>query len=44
MAAKALFALLEVVSGRPRTLSKLTVLEVIARVPYQAWVTSPLQP
>jgi len=37
MAAKALFVLLDVVYGRPRTLSKFKVLEVIARVPYQAW-------
>jgi ubiquinol oxidase len=37
VAAKALFALLDVVYGRPRTLSKFKVLEVIARVPYQAW-------
>jgi ubiquinol oxidase len=37
VAARALFALLDVVYGRPRTLSKFKVLEVIARVPYQAW-------
>jgi hypothetical protein len=36
-AARALFLLLDVVYGRPRTLSKFKVLEVIARVPYQAW-------
>jgi len=29
--------LLDVVYGRPRSLSKFKVLEVIARVPYQAW-------
>jgi ubiquinol oxidase len=37
VAARALFLLLDVVYGRPRTLSKFKVLEVIARVPYQAW-------
>ena len=37
LAAKALFALLDVVYGRPRTLSKFKVLELVARVPYQAW-------
>jgi ubiquinol oxidase len=37
VAARALFTLLDVVYGRPRTLSKFKVLEVIARVPYQAW-------
>jgi len=36
-AARALFTLLDVVYGRPRSLSKFKVLEVIARVPYQAW-------
>lgn len=36
-AAQALFVLLDVVYGRPRSLSKFKVLEVIARVPYQAW-------
>jgi hypothetical protein len=36
-AARALFMLLDVVYGRPRSLSKFKVLEVIARVPYQAW-------
>jgi ubiquinol oxidase len=36
-AARALFVLLDVVYGRPRSLSKFKVLEVIARVPYQAW-------
>jgi ubiquinol oxidase len=37
LSARALFALLDVVYGRPRTLSKFKVLEVVARVPYQAW-------
>ena len=37
VAARGLFLLLDVVYGRPRTLSKFKVLEVIARVPYQAW-------
>lgn len=37
VAARALFLLLDVVYGKPRTLSKFKVLEVIARVPYQAW-------
>ena len=37
VAARALFVLLDVVYGRTRTLSKFKVLEVIARVPYQAW-------
>ncbi len=36
-AARALFVLLDVVYGTPRSLSKFKVLEVIARVPYQAW-------
>jgi ubiquinol oxidase len=35
--ARLLFALLDVFYGRERTLSKFKVLEVIARVPYQAW-------
>ncbi|MDQ4070015.1 MAG: hypothetical protein M3203_11175, partial [Actinomycetota bacterium] len=37
LAARALFVLLDVVYGKPRSLSKFKVLEVIARVPYQAW-------
>ncbi len=37
VAARALFLLLDAVYGRPRTLSKFKVLEVVARVPYQAW-------
>jgi ubiquinol oxidase len=36
-AARALFALLDLFYGRERTLSKFKVLEVVARVPYQAW-------
>jgi hypothetical protein len=32
-----LFALLDVVYGRTRTLSKFKVLELVARVPYQSW-------
>lgn len=35
--ARALFGGMDLVYGRKRTLSKFTVLEVIARVPYQAW-------
>jgi hypothetical protein len=35
--ARVLFSLLDVVYGKPRTLSKFKVLEVVARVPYQAW-------
>lgn len=35
--ARALFSLLDLVYGRPRTLSKFKVLELIARVPYQVW-------
>jgi hypothetical protein len=35
--ARALFFTLDLFYGRPRTLSKFKVLEVIARVPYQAW-------
>src|SRR5688572_18387795 len=35
--ARALFVTLDLFYGRPRTLSKFKVLEVIARVPYQAW-------
>ncbi len=37
LAARALFALLDAVYGGPRTLSKFKVLELVARVPYQAW-------
>ena len=35
--ARLLFLTMDVVYGRKRTLSKFKVLEVIARVPYQAW-------
>jgi ubiquinol oxidase len=37
LAARALFRSMDVFYGRTRTLSKFKVLEVIARVPYQAW-------
>jgi ubiquinol oxidase len=37
IAAAALFAAMDVIYGRQRTYSKFRVLEVIARVPYQAW-------
>jgi hypothetical protein len=37
LAARALFEIMDVVYGRERTLSKFKVLEVVARVPYQAW-------
>jgi ubiquinol oxidase len=36
-AARILFILLDVVYGKPLTLSKFKVLELIARVPYMAW-------
>ncbi len=35
--ARVLFGGMDLVYGRPRTLSKFKVLELIARVPYQAW-------
>jgi ubiquinol oxidase len=35
--ASLLFAALDAVYGKPRTLSKFKVLELVARVPYQAW-------
>lgn len=35
--ARGLFVLLDLVYGKRRTLSKFKVLEVVARVPYQAW-------
>src|SRR5689334_6105048 len=35
--AKALFSIMDTVYGRERTLEKLRVLELVARVPYQAW-------
>jgi hypothetical protein len=37
LAARALFALMDLVYGTTRTLSKFKVLELIARVPYQTW-------
>src|SRR5947208_7304424 len=37
VAARLLFALLDAVYGRARTLSKFKVLELVARVPYQSW-------
>jgi ubiquinol oxidase len=37
VAARGLFLLLDLIYGRARTLSKFKVLEVVARVPYQAW-------
>ena len=37
LAARALFIGLDAFYGRPRTLEKFRVLELIARVPYQAW-------
>ena len=37
LTARILFATLDVLYGRRRTLSKFKVLELIARVPYQAW-------
>src|SRR5581483_4834669 len=36
-AARALFLVMDTIYGRPRSLSKFKVLEVVARVPYQAW-------
>jgi ubiquinol oxidase len=35
--ARVLFASMDAVYGKPRTLDKFRVLEVVARVPYQAW-------
>ncbi len=37
LGAKLLFAVLNLVYGQPRTLSKFKVIELVARVPYQAW-------
>jgi len=37
VAARALFVLLDLIYGRKRSLAKFKILEVIARVPYQAW-------
>jgi hypothetical protein len=36
-AARLLFSALDVFYGKPRTLSKFKVLELVARVPYQSW-------
>ena len=36
-AARALFAVMDTVYGEERSLEKFRVLEVVARVPYQAW-------
>jgi ubiquinol oxidase len=37
LSAKALFAVMDKLYGAPRTLEKFRVLELVARVPYQAW-------
>ncbi|MGH9270033.1 MAG: alternative oxidase [Ilumatobacteraceae bacterium] len=37
LSAKALFVIMDTVYGKPRTLEKFRVLELVARVPYQAW-------
>jgi ubiquinol oxidase len=37
LGARVLFALLDAIYGKGRTLSKFKVLELVARVPYQAW-------
>ncbi|CAN5637725.1 hypothetical protein BH24ACT5_BH24ACT5_02370 [soil metagenome] len=37
LAAKCLFVLMDVAYGKARTLEKFRVLELVARVPYQAW-------
>jgi hypothetical protein len=37
LSARALFIIMDVVYGRSRTLEKFRVLELVARVPYQAW-------
>ncbi|MDQ6615898.1 MAG: hypothetical protein M3083_14470 [Actinomycetota bacterium] len=37
LGARLLFALLDLVYGKPRSLSKFKVLELVARVPYQSW-------
>jgi len=37
LAARGLFRLLDVIYGRERSLGKFKILEIIARVPYQAW-------
>ncbi len=37
LSAKALFTVMDLVYGKARTLTKFRVLELVARVPYQAW-------
>ena len=37
LAARILFAIMDLVYGQPRSLEKFRVLELVARVPYQAW-------
>ncbi len=37
LSSRALFAVMDLVYGKQRTLEKFRVLEVVARVPYQAW-------
>lgn len=37
LAARGLFLTLDLVYGRPRTMAKFKVLEIVARVPYQTW-------
>ncbi len=37
LSAHALFAFMDLAYGKPRTLEKFRVLELVARVPYQAW-------
>ena len=37
LSARTLFTIMDLVYGRPRTLEKFRVLELVARVPYQAW-------
>jgi ubiquinol oxidase len=37
MSARLLFTFMDLAYGRPRTLDKFRVLELVARVPYQAW-------
>ncbi len=37
LSARALFTIMDLLYGKPRTLEKFRVLELVARVPYQAW-------
>jgi hypothetical protein len=37
LSARVLFVLMDLLYGKPRTLEKFRVLELVARVPYQAW-------